>query len=470
MLLTRNRLFLGTVFAAVMAAVLARGNAAEPPAAEGSASPPASPPAETAGPSRRGGTGSPQRAGAPPTAQAGSPAEQFAARLEEWKGVLKQLRELQAKFSEAQPAEADQIRKQYADTIAQGEQLIPALQAAALAAYAAAPQEDRQLERFLLSMLRDAIASDRYEEAASIAKTMIDAGCEIDDVWDAGGVAAFATNDFATAEADLKKADEEGAISEKGREFRALLPDYKGFWEAEKQLREKESQADDLPRVRLSTTKGDVVVELFENQAPETVGNFVSLVEKGFYNGLTFHRVLAGFMAQGGCPLGDGKGGPGYNIACECYRPDHRKHFRGTLSMAHAGRDTGGSQFFLTFVPTQHLNGRHTAFGRVIEGLDVLAKLQRIDPEAEGSKPDPDKIVKAEVVRKRDHEYKPTKSAVGKGRYSDLGESTRQAMDRVRPLPDATLTPLRARLGTVVPMVHCYVAALRVPSRGACGY
>ena len=77
--------------------------------------------------------------------------------------------------------------------------------------------------------------------------------------------------------------------------------------------------------------------------------------------------------------------------------------------MAHAGRDTGGSQFFLTFVPTPHLNGRHTAFGRVIEGLDVLAKLQRIDPEAEGSKPDPDKIVKAEVIRKRDHEYKPTK-------------------------------------------------------------
>ena len=77
--------------------------------------------------------------------------------------------------------------------------------------------------------------------------------------------------------------------------------------------------------------------------------------------------------------------------------------------MAHAGRDTGGSQFFLTFVPTPHLNARHTAFGRVIEGLDVLAKLQRIDPEAEGSKPDPDKIVKAEVIRKRDHEYKPTK-------------------------------------------------------------
>ena len=149
---------------------------------------------------------------------------------------------------------------------------------------------------------------------------------------------------------------------------------------------------------------------MFENKAPDTVGNFISLVEKGFYNGLTFHRVLPQFMAQGGCPLGDGTGGPGYNIYCECYKDNYRKHFRGTLSMAHAGKDTGGSQFFLTFVPTSHLNGRHTAFGRVIEGLDVLSKIQRIDPESKDSKPEPDKIVKMEVVRKRDHEYKPNKS------------------------------------------------------------
>jgi cyclophilin family peptidyl-prolyl cis-trans isomerase len=115
-------------------------------------------------------------------------------------------------------------------------------------------------------------------------------------------------------------------------------------------------------------------------------------------------------MAQGGCPIGDGTGGPGYNIFCECYREDYRRHFRGTLSMAHAGRDTGGSQFFLTFVQTPHLNGRHTAFGRVIEGMEVLAKIQRIDPEEQGSKPEPDKIVKAEVLRKRNHEYKPNKA------------------------------------------------------------
>jgi cyclophilin family peptidyl-prolyl cis-trans isomerase len=114
-------------------------------------------------------------------------------------------------------------------------------------------------------------------------------------------------------------------------------------------------------------------------------------------------------MAQGGCPKGDGTGGPDYKIRCECYQDNARMHFRGSLSMAHSGRDTGGSQFFLTFVPASHLNGKHTVFGRVIEGMDVLAKLRRIDPEDKGSKPDPDKILKAEVVRKRDHEYKPNK-------------------------------------------------------------
>ncbi len=156
-----------------------------------------------------------------------------------------------------------------------------------------------------------------------------------------------------------------------------------------------------MPRVRLTTTKGDIVIELFENEAPMATANFISLVEKHFYDGVPFHRVIAGFMAQGGDPKGTGSGGPGYAIPCECYQPNHRSHFAGSLSMAHAGKDTGGSQFFLTFAPTPHLNGKHTVFGRVIEGMDVLPKLERIDPtEHEGQDgPTPDKIIKATVVR-----------------------------------------------------------------------
>ncbi|MDA1049428.1 MAG: peptidylprolyl isomerase [Planctomycetota bacterium] len=164
-----------------------------------------------------------------------------------------------------------------------------------------------------------------------------------------------------------------------------------------------------MPRVKITTSKGELIVELFENEAPGTVGNFISLVEKGFYDDLTFHRVLEHFMAQGGCPLGTGLGGPGYSIYCECKQDNYRKHFRGTLSMAHTIEpDTGGSQFFTTFVPTSHLNGVHTAFGRVIEGFDVLSKLERVNPEAK-DQPQPDRIEKIEVLRKREHDYVPNK-------------------------------------------------------------
>jgi len=154
------------------------------------------------------------------------------------------------------------------------------------------------------------------------------------------------------------------------------------------------------------------VVELFEDDAPNTVANFISLVEKGFYDGTPFHRVIGGFMAQGGDPTGSGSGGPGHVIDCECELPTARKHFLGSLSMAHAGKNTGGSQFFLTFRPTEHLDGKHTVFGRVIEGFEVLPKLTRTQG-ADGqplSGIQPDTIVKATVLRKRDHAYEPKTS------------------------------------------------------------
>ena len=113
---------------------------------------------------------------------------------------------------------------------------------------------------------------------------------------------------------------------------------------------------------------------------------------------MPFHRVLPFFMAQGGDPTGTGSGGPGYCIKCECRQPNARMHFRGSLSMAHAGPNTGGSQFFLTFVPTGFLNKRHTVFGRVIDGMDVLSEIQRIDPEDQNL-PAPDKIIEAKILR-----------------------------------------------------------------------
>lgn len=116
-----------------------------------------------------------------------------------------------------------------------------------------------------------------------------------------------------------------------------------------------------MSKALMKTNKGDIHIEFFDKDAPNTVANFVKLIKSGFYNGLKFHRVIPNFVIQGGCPKGDGRGGPGYTIKCEI---NPNKHMAGSLSMAHAGKDTGGSQFFICHSPQPHLDGVHTVFGR----------------------------------------------------------------------------------------------------------
>jgi peptidyl-prolyl cis-trans isomerase B (cyclophilin B) len=130
-----------------------------------------------------------------------------------------------------------------------------------------------------------------------------------------------------------------------------------------------------MTRAIMETDKGTIHLELFEQDAPNTVKNFVELSEKGFYDGLTFHRVIPDFVIQGGCPLGTGTGGPGYTIKCEI---NPNKHLAGSLSMAHAGKDTGGSQFFICHSPQAHLDGRHTVFGKT-EDMDVVNAIRKGD-------------------------------------------------------------------------------------------
>ena len=126
----------------------------------------------------------------------------------------------------------------------------------------------------------------------------------------------------------------------------------------------------------IETEQGTMVVDLYPNEAPGTVANFAKLAKSGFYDGLTFHRVIPNFVIQGGDPKGNGTGGPGYTIKCETEGNPH-KHLRGSLSMAHAGKDTGGSQFFVCHSPQPHLDGVHTVFGRVVEGLDVVDAIKQ---------------------------------------------------------------------------------------------
>jgi peptidyl-prolyl cis-trans isomerase B (cyclophilin B) len=131
-------------------------------------------------------------------------------------------------------------------------------------------------------------------------------------------------------------------------------------------------------RATLTTDRGDIVVDLFPEHAPKTVNNFVFLAREGFYDGVTFHRVIANFMIQGGDPTGTGRGGPGYKFEDET-RGNPLRHERGVLSMANAGPNTNGSQFFITHAPQPHLDGKHTVFGRVTEGMDVVDSIRQGD-------------------------------------------------------------------------------------------
>lgn len=154
------------------------------------------------------------------------------------------------------------------------------------------------------------------------------------------------------------------------------------------------ASSEPLPVVAIQTEKGTITLELFEDDAPNTVANFISLAEQGFYDGLTFHRVIENFMIQGGDPRGDGSGGPGYRIRDEI---NSRRHLRGVISMAKTPQpDSGGSQFFITHKATPWLDGKHTVFGRVTEGMEVVDSIEKGD-----------RILEVRVVSKRDHPYVP---------------------------------------------------------------
>jgi len=148
-----------------------------------------------------------------------------------------------------------------------------------------------------------------------------------------------------------------------------------------------------LPQIQIETDRGNMTIEMFEDDAPNTVANMISLIEKGYYDGLSFHRVIPDFMIQGGCPQGTGTGGPGYDFDDECTL-ERRHDSAGILSMANAGPGTNGSQFFIIHGPTPHLDGKHTVFGKVTEGLDVVNEIKQGDV-----------MEKVFVLQKRDHVY-----------------------------------------------------------------
>lgn len=331
--------------------------------------------------------------------------QNFTKAQQELKRLVGELAALQAEYQ--QPG-ADKQRIEARFNAARDEARVAAasLETSATAVVLAEPNNEAAVQ-VVRDVIQGAMASDDARKALAVTETLRKAGAADGPTLLAGATAAMTVSKLDEATEFVKAAAAAGVDADKIESLERAIAAERPKVEAEMAKRAAEAEADDLPRVKIETTKGTIVVELFENEAANTVANFISLVEQHFYDGTPFHRVIPQFMAQGGDPTGTGTGGPGYAIACECETPGARKHFLGSLSMAHAGKNTGGSQFFLTFRPTEHLDGRHTVFGRVIEGFDVLPKLQRTEGERAGG--EPDRILKAEVLRKRDHEYVPDK-------------------------------------------------------------
>ncbi|MCA9095414.1 MAG: peptidylprolyl isomerase, partial [Planctomycetaceae bacterium] len=299
----------------------------------------------------------------------------------------KRIAEIQKEFEES-------VEEFNTKTTPRMEAILPTLAKAKYKAYLANPK-DKKAEDILFNYLQMSyVAKQRYSEVAAIGQKLIAVGNKHPMVLNLTGASLFCEHQFSEAKSVLdmaskdKSEEGQGIFAEIGERFLADCNDYLKYWAKEQAIREQEKTApDDMknPHVLLTTTKGDIEIELFEDQAPNTVANFISLIEKGKYDNVGFHRVIPGFMAQGGDPNtlnanpgDDGSGGPGYTIKCECNRKDARMHFSGSLSMAHAGQDTGGSQFFITYIPTSHLNNRHTVFGRVVKGLDVAKDFEKI--------------------------------------------------------------------------------------------
>ncbi len=328
--------------------------------------------------------------------------ESFAKAQQDLRRLIGELSALQAEYHQPD-ADKQAVESRFNAAREEARAAATSLESSATDVLIAEP-DNATAKQVVLDALQGAMATDDPLRGLDLARLLQEAGSQEEQVLLTGATAAMIVSDLDAASTFLKAASDAGVDSDKVSSLEQALETERPKVEAEMAKRAAEEKADDLPRVKIETSKGTIVVELFENEAPNAVANFISLVEKHFYDGTVFHRVIPQFMAQGGDPKGTGSGGPGYSIACECELPGARKHFLGSLSMAHAGKDTGGSQFFLTFRPTEHLDGKHTVFGRVIEGLDVLPKIQRTEGPMAGL---PDKIVKAEVIRKRDHAYEP---------------------------------------------------------------
>ena len=261
---------------------------------------------------------------------------------------------------------------------------------------------------------RDLYQAARYEKAYQIADRLVELNDKVEYRFERAKSALF-TNRFDVVKSFSSSfGDRLVGMPELETGLLGELDRLQQNFVVESEVRRQEEESDDLPRVELETTKGKIVIELFENEAPETVGNFINLVEQGFYDGIVFHQVEKNFLAQAGGYTIQGPRKVNYTIYDEFKKKGARNHFRGSVSMASRppAPNTGSSEFFILTIPFPDLDGHHTVFGRVISDMDVVDLLEATitrDGKGEAKQIEDgefDHIIKAKVLRKRDHEYK----------------------------------------------------------------
>lgn len=278
---------------------------------------------------------------------------------------------------------------------------------------------EEETATFVITMVEHRFKLDIYDRPTlEGAARLIDGGSTLTYLFQAGARSAVVSGEFDMAKRLLEAIDDD-QMEEIDETLEYWLDDYEQAYQVEQAIREKEAQEDRLPRVAIRTTQGDVVVELFLDQAPSAVANFIQLVEQGFYDDLDFYQVIDHMLAMTGDSAGDGSGNSGRFLIDEHQRADARKAFRGSLVMAKLPKgDTGefipnssSSQFAILFLPMLSITEHQTVFGRVIEGMDAISRLRRVDPSKKKSQSHvelpPDRIIEATVIRRPETLPKP---------------------------------------------------------------
>lgn len=290
--------------------------------------------------------------------------------------------------------------------------------------FASDPTKYKNIGTALKEMLIYDMSADRVEAWAGVSSRLLAVEPTVLDFdWLVNLTsAALGNNEYDEAirmGALLIESSEQEQAADRLRLYIDTFPNLKKEWERELELRKLEAEKNDNPQVELITSKGRVVIELFEDSAPNTVANFIYLVEKKYYDWKAFFRVENLTVAQTGCEKNDGSGSTGYTIASESTEDSYRANVRGSLALALGGHEgvmdtnSGSSQFYFCFMPLAHLNKEYTVFGRVIEGMENLSLLRHLNladksKDKEKSAETPDSIRSVKVLRKRDHEYRPT--------------------------------------------------------------